>query len=142
MIIWNPGQGHIPVFAHTLWADTVGTVALTGRDALALAVSSHNLLFSVDTSSTTVPDLTGAAHCLSESGEIYDTCVICYDHSPTVKREQSLWNFAEQALLPGGRLIIIGKSSDLHPFSKGREGFTHSYSQKHRGNRLLAFHRE
>jgi hypothetical protein len=59
-----------------------------------------------------------------------------------VDREQYLWDFALHTLPPGGRLVIIGKSSDLHPFSRGYRGFSLSYSQKHRGNRLLAFYRE
>ncbi len=142
MIIWNPGQGHIPVFAHTLWNNALESIELVGRDSLALAVTSHNLLFSVETTSRTVPDLTEAERGIGENGKSHDTCVICYDHSPLVEREQYLWNFAARALHSEGRLVIIGKSSDLHPFSKGREGFSLSYSQKHRGNRLLAFHKE
>jgi len=76
---------------------------------------------------------------LKEEGRKYDTTVLCYDHLPATSRKEYLWESAAPLISPGGMLVIIGKSSDMHPLSKGAEPFILQFSHKHRGNRILVF---
>ncbi len=134
LLVWNPGQGHIPAIARSSWADSLESIDLADRDTLSLAVSAHNLLF--DVSGKTIP---AADISELEEDNSYDTIVLNFEHLPGKIREQEVWNTLERLSTPKGELVIIGKSSDLHPFSRGSRLFKLRYSQKHRGTRLLGF---
>lgn len=140
MLVWNPGQGHISSISLNLWKKKLRILDLSGRDTLALAVSAHNLLFKADTAVFSAADITQTAEAARAHGrERYSRIIICLEHIPSVTREASIWEAAANMLSDRGELLIIGKSSDLHPFSKGEKSFTLNLSRKHKGNRLLLF---
>jgi SAM-dependent methyltransferase len=136
LLVWNPGQGHIPAMALSSWTDSLESVDLAGRDKLSLAVSAHNLLFHVSGKTLPAADITELA-----GDNSYDTLVLNLEHLPGKIREQAVWDSLERLSAANGELVIIGKSSDLFPFSKGNRLFKLRYSQKHRGTRLLGFSR-
>ncbi|MFO7850543.1 MAG: methyltransferase [Spirochaetia bacterium] len=140
LLVWNPGQGHIPCICYTLWKDMLHILDLSGRDTLALAVSAHNLLFKTTSSVFPAADLTESKEAIeSERRERYDRIIISLEHIPSVVREEFIWSSAAGLLSSRGEMIMIGKSSDLHPYSKGEKNFTLGLSRKHKGNRILVF---
>ncbi|MFP4266390.1 MAG: class I SAM-dependent methyltransferase [Spirochaetaceae bacterium] len=140
LLVWNPGQGHISSISLNLWKNRLRILDLSGRDTLALAASAHNLLFKTDTEVFPAADLTETAVAAQvRQREKYERIIIPLEHIPSVTREAAIWEAAVSLLAQRGELLIIGKSSDLHPFSKGEKNFTLKFSKKHKGNRIMLF---
>ncbi len=133
----NPGQGHLAA-----WAAGHGPepVILAGRDILELKVSSHNVKLNspegrVETVCTAWPgELTG----------LKKQCrwaVVDYSPIPEAPPEMGFPEIAE-CLIPGGNLLVFGRSSDIHALLKKLSGFVNIESRKYRGYRACLLKKE
>lgn len=145
VLVWNPGQGHIPALTRERWASSLRRIDLAGRDSLSLSVSSHNLLFTISSRIFVLPDISALLEELEpgeEPDKGYDTFIFGAEHIPSSRGSSStgeIWESTSKFLAAGGDFIIIGKSSDLYPFSKGYKHFTLEFTRKQKGYRILVF---
>lgn len=125
VLIWNPGQGHLPLFLHRRFGKQVAHVTLAGRDALSLQASEANLvangLAPAAISRQHVP------HILDLHGR-YDWILIFPDTDPGVPWEPYLLPALAERLTENGRCLLTAKSAFTfrllthpHPLQKLRD---------------------
>ncbi len=137
VLVWNPGQGHLPVGLLSQRGRTISSLNLAGRDSLECAISGMNL------SSMGRPPV-GVAALASESdlagafpeGSI-DLLIAAPRPIPRVPWQADLAEAAARLLRRGGELFIIGSSTDLHRFLDQPTAFHARTSRKQFGFRAV-----
>ncbi len=109
VFIWNPGQGHLPVYVQRQAGARLGSLTLGSRDALSLAISRANLL--AQGAEATRLQLQHAAHLLQENGRRFDWLIVYPDIDPGVAWEQLLLPALAERLKENGRLLITTRSA-------------------------------
>ena len=139
MLVWEPGQGHIPVWYCSAGGGDV--ITLTGRDLLALEISRLNVRANrcVDVAIHHIPGLPALSAALT--GRRYAILVANPEPIRGVPWDDYLVTAAHDLLDTGGFLVVAGRSSDLHRFDRSREGFSVAASRKTRGFRCVALRR-
>jgi 16S rRNA G1207 methylase RsmC len=129
----------MPMLLHLAAADAEergaeSSVDCAGRDSLALAISRHNLPLERPgatlhaASPAELPQLTST---------VYDLIIAEVGRLPENPLPDELLTAAEQLLASGGRLFVLGRSSDINPFFRSTAAFRAGRSFKHQGYRSL-----
>ena len=110
-LIWNPGQGHL---AAVIARSGSRAMTVAGRDCLECAITARNLL--------RLGSPPVAVHCLPSESELVgavppgsvDLLVSIPHPIPRVPWQDGLAEAARRILKPGGRLIAVGTSTEIH----------------------------
>ncbi len=137
LVFWNPGQGHIPVFLSRRHGRSISDVFLCGRDALEIAITWHNL-------AGTGVRISGSA-ALAHESLMPDACgrggtdFLCAvpNPIPRVPWQDELASAALTVLKPGGRLFVVGKSTEIQRFMQRTRGFSVQRDRRRMGFRAV-----
>ena len=140
-LFWNPGQGHLPVYAETKRPGGFTTVRLAGRDALEMAISERNLLSAGRKGVQTFLVATEAGMAETVGAESID--MLCAFARAVPKAP---WNFdlvqsAEKLLCPGGLFLVAGESTEVFRVLDLCRGFKLQDSRKKFGFRAALLQR-
>jgi len=120
ILIWNPGQGHLPVFLCRTMAEKQTKFTLAGRDLLALEITRHNLAAH------------GSADCLIESyhtsrlSEIpanYGLIILLPGPESRPDTVQMISLELPRLTKPDAEVVIAAKSALLQHILKQSKGF-------------------
>ncbi len=134
VLVWNPGQGHLPLYLQQRLGSGLGHLFLAGRDALSLEISRANLL--AHGWSPTNVTLHHVPHILALNGR-YDWVVVFPDIDPGVPWEQFLLPSLQQRLVENGRCLLTAKSSYVYRLLLGTHSFRKNKDRKKQGFRAL-----
>lgn len=109
VFIWNPGQGHLPVYLQCQSGARLRSLTLGSRDALSLAISQANLL--AQGAEAACLHFQHTPHLLQESGPRYDWLIAYPDVDPGVPWERLLLPALGERLKANGRLLIVTRSA-------------------------------
>lgn len=139
VFIWNPGQGHIPAILISRRSN-IKTLTLSSRDVLQCLISSHNcniLQASLPVRSFSNPSPLSAFtdKQKSESPHVW----MIYHITETIEKKilPAILKKARDYLTPESFLLFTGKSSLLAGIASEHQGYSISFSKKHRGFRIL-----
>ena len=139
-LFWNPGQGHIPVYAAIKKSNQFTKLILTGRDLLQIKMTSRNLnKMTPDVETVELPLYRESQ--LSELIEEESLNFAAFDIYPVsgVDWQKELKEAAKKILKKGGWFFVIGKSADIHKLLKETKGFTPFLDRKYKGIRAALF---
>ncbi|MCB8989901.1 MAG: methyltransferase [Ardenticatenaceae bacterium] len=131
VLVWNPGQGHMPLYLHRQFGQKIEHMTLAGRDALSLENGRANLIVHGANPAQltlhhipTIQDLPGS----------YDWVIAFPEADPGVPWEDYLWAGLSTAVSKPGHLLLTAKSSFIfrllavpHPFHKKNDRKKHGY---------------
>ena len=151
ILFWNPGQGHLPAAAAlgpALPDPAAPGLAATGpaappsvtiasRDCLECAITSRNL--------TRMGVPPASIHCLGSEAEIggivppdsVDLLVAVPRPVPRVPWQADLAGSAMRVLKPGGRLLVVGTSTEIHRLLAHPGKLTLATGKKRQGFRAV-----
>ena len=135
-LFWNPGQGHVPLYAANKKSNTFKKVILSGRDLLQIKITNHNLRTSFpELDIVNLPLHTESE--LTENIEADSLDFAAFDIYPVtgLDWQKELKDSAKKILKPGGWFFVIGKSADIHKVLKENKGFTPFLDKKYKGVR-------
>jgi len=130
ILIWNPGQGHLPVYLCRILAEKRRKFTLAGRDLLALEVARRNLAAH------------GVADCLIESyhtswlSEIpanYGLIILLPGPESRPAAVEMISPELPRLTQPDGEVVIAAKSPLLECILKQTKGFQLKKRKKHHG---------
>ena len=138
LLIVNPGQGHL---SSALAARSkLEALAVAGRDLLQLTAAAHNI-------SLNAPDLTPEIYPIPGIWQTpppdrsRDWITLAVDLTPKAPADLGVGELLA-ALKPGGKLLVYGRSSPIHLFTRSvsaRSGIRLIKNRKFRGNRAVLF---
>ena len=137
VLAWNPGQGHLPVGLASRPGKKVSSVAVASRDALQCEMAALNLS-SVGLKPETVRPLCSEADLAAafpEGG--FDAMIAAPQPIPRVPWQAELAGVSDGLLKPGGSLLVVGTSTDVHRFLEQQHGLRLQVSRKHAGFRAV-----
>ncbi|MCA9973005.1 MAG: hypothetical protein KC425_22460, partial [Anaerolineales bacterium] len=131
VLVWNPGQGHVPVYLRQRFGRQIAHYVLAGRDLLSLHVSAHNLrAHGVPEAHITRLHL---PHLLAVRGP-FDWAVVFPDADAGVPWAERLLPGCAGWLGENGRLLLTTRSTfahrllaQPHPFRKRQDRKRHGY---------------
>ena len=137
VLVWNPGQGHLPVGLLSQRGRTISSLSLAGRDRLECAISAMNL-------SVLGRPAAGVTAIASEA-ELADACpegfldllIASPRPIPRVPWQRELAAAASRLLRKGGELFVVGSSTDIHHFLDQPTSFHARASRKQYGFRAV-----
>ena len=135
VLTWNPGQGHLPVGLVSRPGSRISSVAIASRDALQCEMAALNLS-SVGMKPQTVRPLCSEAELSSafpEGG--FDAVIAAPQPVPRVPWQAALAGVLTGLLKPGGSLLVVGTSTDMHRFLDQQRGLRLQMSRKYMGFR-------
>jgi 16S rRNA G1207 methylase RsmC len=137
ILVWNPGQGHLPASILNVNGSAVEAVRLAGRDSLELAVAAHNLvqMGGKPASVSAVPFEAGLPDILP-AGSVDFLCASPHP-VPRAPWQQEMARAAGTLLKPGGRLLLVSTSTEVHRFLADLRGFLLLESRKRFGFRAV-----
>jgi SAM-dependent methyltransferase len=142
VLVWNPGQGHIPVFLARRRGRWLKGISLASRDALELAISERNLR------SCGMAPLAVGALPTEESlararppGSVDLLCAVPHP-VPRVPWQEDLLASARALLSPRGRLLVTTTSTEAQRLLAVRGGFRLAAGRKHLGFRTVLLERQ
>ncbi len=135
VLAWNPGQGHLPVWLLSRPGSSIGNLILASRDILECAVTERNML-----ERGAAPDGVLAAcsegHLRQLAPEAsYDLLCAAVHPVPRVPWQADLSETARALLKPGGKLFLVGTSTEMHRFLDAPKGLKLRESRKRMGCR-------
>lgn len=137
VLIWNPGQGHLPLYLFRKMGAGISQLTLAGRDALSLQNSLANLLaYGANAAHTSLLHL---PHVL-ELPNSYDWIITFPDVDPGVPWEKYLLPALADRLSAGGRLLLTGKSAFVFRLLAAPHPFHRLLDRKKQGYRSLLLH--
>lgn len=139
-LFWNPGQGHIPLYAAVKKSNTFNKIILSGRDLLQIRMSERNLRKAFpELEIVQLPLHTESL--LGETLEPESLDFAAFDIYPVsgLDWQKDLKETAKKVLKKGGWFLVIGKSADIHKLLKETKGFTPFLDKKYRGVRAALF---
>ncbi|MCP5096676.1 MAG: methyltransferase, partial [Chloroflexi bacterium] len=133
VLMWNPGQGLVPLYLHRKRRSPIDHFTLAGRDLLSLNVAATNLqahgLRDDQLQVAHLPDLQAV------SGQ-YDWIICFPDVDAGVKWETAVPAHINQLLTPGGYAIVTTKSAFIHRILEQRGTLLKKQDKKKKGYRL------
>lgn len=141
VLFWNPGQGHLPVFAERRRARGFTRVRLAGRDALELAMTARNLAKAgrEAVQALLLPTEAGLAEAF-EAGSFDLLCALLRP-VPKAPWHIDLARSAETLLRKGGVLLAAGASTEVFRVLEKCRGFKTMESIKRLGHRAVLLKR-
>jgi len=137
VLVWNPGQGHLPVGLISQPGRTVSSLSLAGRDSLECAISRLNLS-SIGRTPGGVAALASEADLVNAFPEgSIDLLIAVPRPVPRVPWQADLCKAADRLLKRGGELFVVGSSTDLHRFLAQPSSFHAKTGRKQLGFRAL-----
>jgi precorrin-6B methylase 2 len=139
-LFWNPGQGHMPLYASTKSSNHFTKIILSGRDLLQIRISERNLLKAHPQMEVVRLPLYTESQ-LSDKIEPESLDFAAFDIYPVSGSEwqKDLKESAKKILKKGGWFFVIGKSADIHKLLKETKGFTPFLDKKYKGIRAALF---
>ncbi|MBN1698689.1 MAG: methyltransferase [Spirochaetales bacterium] len=138
ILIWRPGQGHIPLFLREYYNKSVTQYILAGRDLLELEISRHNLLTNDNVGVSIFLHHFPTVHSLSEiCGEPVNHIIYFPEADSAVTPYDDLSPILENILAPDGSLLVTGKSTPLYRINKHLRHFSVVKDKKYQGYRGL-----
>ena len=137
LLVWNPGQGHLPAYLLKAPGSAVASVRLAGRDCLELAITERNLtaLGRKPAKVWPVPTEAGLADLLPE-GSI-DFLYAAIRPIPRVPLHREMAEEAARILKPGGSLVLASTSTEVHRIVSQLVRFRLLGSRKYMGFRAV-----
>jgi len=137
LLVWNPGQGHLPAYILKAPGSSVASVSLAGRDCLELEITERNLtaLGRNPAKVWPVPTEAGLVDLLPE-GSI-DFLYAAIRPIPRVPLHREMAEAAARVLRPGGRLVIASTSTEVHRILSELGRFRLLESRKYMGFRAV-----
>ncbi|MGO9409156.1 MAG: class I SAM-dependent methyltransferase [Spirochaetia bacterium] len=141
-VFWNPGQGHLPVFAEKKSPEGLDTVLIAGHDALELAITEHNLAAAGRQGARALLLPTDAG--LAETLEPGSMDLLCATLRPVPKAPwpADLVTSAEALLRKGGALMAAGESTEVFRVLGLCRKFKILDSKKRFGHRAVLLQRQ
>ena len=134
--VYNPGQGHAPVFLAKKAGKKAAPISLFSRDILSLKTSAYNLAASSFESKQVhlpFPDISGC-----EASSLGYLCVFP-EKIPGVPPDE-YWTFTVHSLAKSGFVSFSAPSAHIHQITKSKpRGFILKSSVKYRGSRTVLF---
>ncbi len=134
LLVWNPGQGHVPVWAYKRWGTAVTQFTLAGRDGLGLQAARHNLL-----AQGAEEERVTAVHAPT-FGDVKGQFnrIICFpDVDPGVPWHKHLPDQWADLLADGGRVLVVARSAFIQRLQPEIAPFAILADKKRRGFRAL-----
>lgn len=133
VLVWNPGQGHLPLLIAKKTLSQPLTLA--GRDHLALEISAANLRDQAPLEVRCEP--VWAFEALSAPPVPYSQVLVRWEETPEVAEESGFWRTLDALTGPQAQVLLVGTSHDLQDLLKFKKGWPVLLSLKHRGQRLV-----
>jgi precorrin-6B methylase 2 len=142
LLLWNPGQGHIPAYCASVMK--ARRIALAGRDWLELLVSSENLKRLFPEAEISMRHLADPALLATEdarAGLSEARAVIAFpDIVPGYAWAPGLFDAARSILKSGESLIVQAQSAALSCLDRKKpEGFSVAGDRREKANRAIRF---
>jgi SAM-dependent methyltransferase len=147
VLVWNPGQGHVPVFLSKYYPEsTPERFVLASRDALQLEISRRNLLAA---RSTIRPDGTAApepaTHHVPSMDALCGSAVpgsvslaVLFPHPvPGADWQDEAAQMLDRVLESGGSVVACAGSTVIHRFLSALHGMVLHGSRKYHGSRAV-----
>jgi len=140
VLVWNPGQGHLALASAAVAGPSV-SVAIASRDCLECAITGRNLA----TRGTGVD----AVHLLASEEQIagavpadsVDLLVAAPHPVPRVPWQGDLAESARRVLKPGGSLLVVATSTEMHRLRAQARGLVLTADRKRAGLRAMVLTR-
>jgi len=142
VVFWNPGQGHLPVYAERKRPRGFATVQVAGRDALELAITERNLRSSGRQTDRALllPTEAGLGEVV-DPGSVELLCAMLHP-VPKAPWHIDLARSAEILLSKGGTLLAAGESTEVFRVVAQCRRFTMVQSIKRLGHRAVLLRRQ
>lgn len=134
ILIWNPGQGHLPVYLCRTLAEKQTKFTLAGRDLLALEITRRNL------AAHGVPDFLIESYHTSWLSEIpanYGLIILFPGAESRPVAEEMISLELPRLIEPDGEVVIAAKSPLLQRILKQSKGFQLKKKKKKHGYRAV-----
>jgi predicted RNA methylase len=139
-LFWNPGQGHLSVYAEKRRPGGFMSVQIAGRDALELVISERNLKAAGRTARVVLlPTEAGLAEAI-DAGSINLLCAM-FHPVPKAPWQSDLAKSAETLLAKGGIFLAAGESTEAFRVLDSCKSFKLLESKKHYGFRAVLLQR-
>jgi 16S rRNA G1207 methylase RsmC len=131
-IFWKPGQGHLPVYM----ALTGGLqkYCLASRDLLALEISKKNLV-DAGVADETVETFHDCFYPDPGACDAVDLQICFPEYGSEVQWYEPFWQRANELAKPGGRLLIVARSSHVYRIMRSCRFFTVIRNRRRHGYR-------
>jgi len=141
VLVWNPGQGHLPAGLLARQGREISSLAIASRDCLQCAMAELNL-----SSMGRPPE---SIHSLCSEADLekafpegsFDLMIAAPQAIPRVPWQPGLARAAHALLAPGGELLVVGTSTEIHRFMNQDHGLRTRISKKHAGFRAAILRR-
>ena len=137
VLLWNPGQGHLPVFVQGVHGRGVSSLSLAARDCLELEISARNLAAAGRTAVASRPVASEAG--LGERFEkgSFDFILAVPHPVPKSPWSEDLVAAAQTLLRSGGSLLVAASSTDVFRVLEKARAFRVLESRKRLGCRAV-----
>lgn len=137
VLVWNPGQGHLPVGLLSQHGRTISSFSIAGRDGLECAITALNLS-SIGRTPARVAALPSEADlAVAFPGESFDLLIASARPIPRAPWQADLAAAAARLVKKGGELFVVGSSTDLHRYLDQKNSFQLKSSRKLYGFRAV-----
>lgn len=135
VLIYNPGQGHIPLYLHR--RNPASHTTLASRDLLSLHVSQANLqAHGLPQHQLTLQHIPHIGHLQ----DTFDTLIIFPDHDPGVPWDKDLPLVCDRLLAPAGHALISAKSTFIFRLLENRpRALRKRFDKKKKGFRTIVW---
>ena len=139
LLVWNPGQGHIPAFLAARGSNAINGISLAARDSLELAITERALRAGGQEVRhlSAVPSISA----LTLSAGSMDFIVAAPDTIPRVPWQPAVRDAALFLLKPGKRIFVVSTSTETHRFLQEARGLRLVESRKRFGCRAALLER-
>ena len=136
ILVWNPGQGHLPVWLSTRQMRT-REIAIASRDCLECEITRRNMAAIGRPLRAAVAVPAEASLPEAFAGTSYDLLCAAPHPVPRAPWHRGLLASSLVLLSPGGRLCVTATSTEIHRFLEQAEGLSVVASLKHAGFRAV-----
>jgi protein-L-isoaspartate O-methyltransferase len=135
ILVWNPGQGHIPAGLLSRRNQAVRSITIASRDSLQCVITALNIaaLGAAPANALTVPEEAALEAAVPQGP--FDAVIASPQPVPRVPWQVALVGAANALLAPGGALLAVCSSTEMHRFMDQARGFQVISSKKHLGFR-------
>jgi SAM-dependent methyltransferase len=135
VLVWNPGQGHLPSFLLSRYGPAITGISLASRDALELAITEKNILAMGRRPQDSLPVPSEKDLALTYPKNAFDFICMTPHPIPRVPWQADAIASAHALLRSGGRVLLAGASTEMHRLLAQRQGFRLLADRKRAGFR-------
>jgi SAM-dependent methyltransferase len=139
ILVWSPGQGHLPAALARTGGTRIASIRLAGRDILELRTSAMNLKDNGYSGMVSVSPLPAPEALSDNEGGTVDLFVCDFSPVPGSDWCDPLRETALKILRGGGRFLLIGESQEMHRFHKNHKGLSIAEDFRNKGYRVILF---